>query len=80
MPYDAERRKRDRESMKRMKGATESPLRSTGGGGFESAMPAGQPTERTGLVGKGLSDAEIRALHEAAGNPRTDKTKFGVNY
>lgn len=54
-------------------------------GGYKDAasmpsMPAGQPTNRPGLSGKGFSDAEIRALHESAGAPRTSRRSFGVGY
>lgn len=45
-----------------------------------SAPAASAPAEaprREGLVGKGFTAAEIRALHEAAGPPRTEKREFG---
>jgi len=71
----------DAESAGRAKGATRSPLQSSGGGGFEpGGMPAGRPAERPGLGGFGFSDAEVRQLHDAAGRPATTRRSFGVGY
>lgn len=76
--YRAFKTQQDRESAGRAAGAAQSPLQSSGGGGWTGA-PAGQPTERPGLAGKGFSPAELRQLHEAAGTPATTRRSFGVS-
>lgn len=73
-------RKAAKDSAARAASAKTDPRQSSGGGGFEQGtggMPTGQPAERPGLGGMGFTDAEIRQMHKAAGNPRSSKTVYG---
>ena len=83
MPYDPEQVSRQRteqqaqarESVKRQTGAGASPLRSTGGGGFQPATPA--PTMKKAAPDPTFDATSAPIVVPPGTKPRTTKTSYG---